>query len=420
MASIVERPKADGTITYQVRWRNGGGRAGKVETENFSTPEAAKQFKELVNAHRQHWPHGWVRGSGFVEEATSPNDQPLVAWALRYVSRITGITDRVRDDYERETLRYISLVTHTTAGGVIVPATVGNVTAEDVADWVRLQEKGVPDPDDPEKWIRKKAHPKSISNRHGLLFGAFKAAVEAEPPLRVNNPCARTSLPRLDIHVDDTMCFLERDEYVRLRAEFTDLHACDMVDWLVGTGMRWGEAAALQVQDLRLSGNEPTAAVHRAWKRSPRGSASMLYIGPPKTKKSRRLIRLSPMQVDMLRRRTTGLGPEDFVFHTSSGVHWRHANFYKRRWRPAVEAAVAKGLSKRPRIHDLRHTHVAWLIAARIPLPAIQIRLGHESITTTVDRYGHLVHALDDEISNAVEAVLAVPAQQGLRVVREA
>lgn len=62
---------------------------------------------------------------------------------------------------------------------------------------------------------------------------------------------------------------------------------------------------------------------------------------------------------------------------------------------------------------------MAWLIAARIPLPAIQVRLGHESISTTVDRYGHLVRELDAEISAAVEAAMAVPEPRaGLSVVR--
>lgn len=50
--------------------------------------------------------------------------------------------------------------------------------------------------------------------------------------------------------------------------------------------------------------------------------------------------------------------------------------------------AAAKGLEKRPRIQDLRHTHVAWLILRGVPLPVIQQQLGHESIQTTIDVYG--------------------------------
>ncbi|MFI9235833.1 tyrosine-type recombinase/integrase [Streptomyces sp. NPDC053079] len=420
MASIVERPKVDGSITYQVRWRDGGGRASKVETENFDTLPAAEQFRDLVNAHGQNWPHGWVRGQGFAEEPPVPGDQPLIDWALRYVSRLTGIDDRTRDDYEREIRLHLSLLSHTTHSGLVVPATVCNVTSEDVTDWVRAEQKGLPDPDDSEKWLRRKADPKSIRTRHGLLFSVFQAAIEADPPLRPKNPCKGTHLPRTDDHIEEEMCFLERDEYTRVRVEFTDPDAVDLVEWLVGSGTRWGEATALQKRDLNLNGATPTATITRAWKKAAKGESERFYLGPPKTKRGRRTLRLTPTQVVMLRRRIVGLRPEDFVFRTGQGAVWHHANFYNRRWRPAVEAAVAKGLTKRPRIHDLRHTHVAWLIAARIPLPAIQFRLGHESISTTVDRYGHLVHALDDEISIAVEAVLAVPAQQGLRVVREA
>ncbi|WP_424891866.1 tyrosine-type recombinase/integrase [Streptomyces sp. XH2] len=420
MASIVERPKADGTITYQVRWRDGGGRTGKVETENFDTHEAADHFKDLVNAHKQQWPHGWVRGQGFVEEKAIPGDLPLTAWAYRYVKRLTGVEKRTKEDYERDVRLHVSRLVHTTASGLVVPATVCNVTADDVQDWVALQADGVRDAEDPETWITPEADPKSIRNRHGLLFCIFQAAVDATPPLRAKNPCSKTSLPRVDDEVEEEMCFLEQDEFARIRAEIKDPDAVDLVDWLVSTGMRWGEATALQRRDLRLGSEKPTVTVSRAWKKAPKGSESTHYLGPPKTKKARRTLRLAPTQVELVRKRIAGLREQDFVFQTVLGNHWRHANFYNRKWQPAVRAAMDKGLPKRPRIHDLRHTHVAWLIAKKVPLAKIQSRLGHESISTTVDRYGHLLEGLDDEISEVVEAMLVVPEQPGLRVVREA
>ena len=58
------------------------------------------------------------------------------------------------------------------------------------------------------------------------------------------------------------------------------------------------------------------------------------------------------------------------------------------------------------RFHDLRHTHVAWLIAGGAPLPHIQARLGHESITTTIDTYGHLLAAGDELISRIIDTAL--------------
>lgn len=422
MASIVERTNKTGS-TFHVRWREGGGRGAPWQSEKFGDPDDADQFKKLVDAHGQHWPPGWVKGEGFVEPKTHPDDVPFLEWARRYVSRLTGIDERTREDYERDIRIHLSLIQHTELSGLVVPATIGNITEDDIQDWVRAEEKGEPhpndpNPDDPERWARRPADPKSIANRHGLLFCIVQAAVAREPQLRTTNCCKNTSLPRTDDHIAEEMTFLEREEYQRIAAEITDPDARDLADWLVGTGMRWGEATALQVRDVSFGGDRPTVTVTRAWKKAKKGAVGgAFFLGPPKTKKARRTLALSPVQADLARRLVAGQPPEAFVFRAARGGEWRHANFYNRKWKPAVEAAVKKGLPKRPRIHDLRHTHVAWLIGAGIPLPAIQARLGHESISTTVDRYGHLVRELDDDITAAVENAMGVPAQQGLRSV---
>ncbi|GAA4702299.1 tyrosine-type recombinase/integrase [Streptomyces youssoufiensis] len=414
MASIVERPKKDGTSTYQVKWRLDG----EWQSEKFGDADSATAFKGLVEAHDGKWPYGWVRGEGFVEHPKVPGDMPLVEYAERYVRRLTGIDPRTREDYEREIRLHLSLVQHADPSGHTVPATICNTSPDDITDWVRIEEDGERDPDDPTQWARRPADPKSIANRHGLLFCVFQAAIEATPQLRTMNPCKGTRLPRVDDHTDEEMTFLERDEYQRVRQEITDPDARALADWLVGTGMRWGEATALKVKDLRLAGDTPTVSVQRAWKKARKGTAGgAFYLGPPKTRRGRRLVALTAAQADLARDLSIGQGPDDYLFRTATGKHWRHANFYNRKWQPAVKQAVRGGLLKRPRIHDLRHTHAAWLIAARIPLPAIQARLGHESISTTVDRYGHLVRELDGEITAAVELAMGVPAQPGLRVV---
>lgn len=415
MASIVKRPKKDGTATYQVKWRE----AGDWQIERFGDEPSAEQFKKLVEAHENKWPHGWVRGEGFVEEPAVPGDIPFEAWAARYIDRLTGIEERTREDYHRDLRIHFSLLRHTTLQGRTTPATIGNLTQDDITDWVRVEEAGEPDPAAEGKWLRRPADPKSIANRHGLLYCIVQAAIDTTPQLRTTNCCKKTSLPRTDDHTVEEMTFLEREEYQRIAAEITDPGARALADWLIGTGMRWGEATALQVQDLKLTSDRPTASVQRAWKKAKKGSpGGAFYLGPPKTRRARRLIALSPVQVALAREQVTGRSPEDFVFRAAMGGEWRHANFYNRKWKPAVEEAVKKGLPKRPRIHDLRHTHVAWLIGANVPLPAIQLRLGHESIQTTVDRYGHLVRALDDDIMAAVEAAMGAStaaASGGLR-----
>jgi integrase len=63
-------------------------------------------------------------------------------------------------------------------------------------------------------------------------------------------------------------------------------------------------------------------------------------------------------------------------------------------------------LRKIPRIHDLRHTAVAILIARNVPLSAIARRVGHESIVTTDKTYGHLLPELDARQADAMFAAL--------------
>lgn len=84
--------------------------------------------------------------------------------------------------------------------------------------------------------------------------------------------------------------------------------------------------------------------------------------------------------------------------------------FYEYRWQRAVALARSRGLTKKPRFHDLRHTHVAWLIAGGTPLPKIQQRLGHESIQTTIDVYGGLLADTDDQVDAVVASTFKATA----------
>jgi integrase len=97
-----------------------------------------------------------------------------------------------------------------------------------------------------------------------------------------------------------------------------------------------------------------------------------------------------------------GKQPTDLVFTAPEGEAWNSGVVHAHQWKPALDAADAAGLTQRPRIHDLRHARASWLSACGVPLPVIRARLGQESITTTVGRYGHLLEASDDEVVAAV------------------
>ena len=130
------------------------------------------------------------------------------------------------------------------------------------------------------------------------------------------------------------------------------------------------------------------------------------HLGSPKTVRSRRTVTIAPAIAEILKRLVADKAADDFVFTTSTGRAWHHSDFYTRAWRPVLERASAKGVAQF-RFHDLRHTHVAWLIAGGASLPHIQARLGHESITTTIDTYGHLLPAGDELINEIIQTAIS-------------
>ena len=207
----------------------------------------------------------------------------------------------------------------------------------------------------------------------------------------------------------------ECEAAVRLAGQYGDL-----ITVAVGTGLRFGEITALWVSDVDLT--RRTIRVSKAWKREGEAGAHDTptwlsksltakhamrehYLGNPKTAKSRRTISISVSVAAALARQRAGKASDDFVFTSRHGRPLHNGDFHTHVWRKLMKALTAEGIAPF-RFHDLRHTHVACLVAGGAPLPHIQARLGHESITTTIDTYGHLLPSGDELISGIIDTAL--------------
>jgi len=82
----------------------------------------------------------------------------------------------------------------------------------------------------------------------------------------------------------------------------------------------------------------------------------------------------------------------------------RRSNFARRVWAPATRTLGLEGL----RFHDLRHTAVALAISQGAHPKALQERMGHSSVTVTLDRYGHLYDGLDGQIADGLDELLRI------------
>lgn len=243
--------------------------------------------------------------------------------------------------------------------------------------------------------LAQKRSAKTVRNVHALLSTILRDAVLEG--LLLSNPC--TPL-RMTAGQPFEARFLSPDELdLLVKATPADYQA--LVLTAAGTGLRWGELAGLPIKRLdllrrRLEVVQTLTDVN-----------GQLSIGPPKTSSSRRTVSLPPTVVETLSRHLVDARSE-LVFTCRDGSPLRRSNFYSRVWRPAVTAAA---LDPAPRFHDLRHSHVAMLISAGVPMKAIQHRLGHSSILMTMDRYGHLLPEVDRDLVDALERQLNRPAQ---------
>ena len=69
-------------------------------------------------------------------------------------------------------------------------------------------------------------------------------------------------------------------------------------------------------------------------------------------------------------------------------------------WKPAIAAAQ---LPQDTTFHDLRHTFASTALAEAVPISEVSRWLGHKSITTTVDLYGHLVPEASGRARDALD-----------------
>jgi integrase len=175
----------------------------------------------------------------------------------------------------------------------------------------------------------------------------------------------------------------------------------------VTTGMRQGELLGLGWEDV-----DPEAGTVRV-----RRTLTLAKGGPrltePKTKGSRRSIRLTASAVEALVRHRVRQDSEgaaaggkwndwDLVFCTRRGTPIRRDNLHDKHWKPLLKRS---GLPD-TRFHDLRHTCATILLTKGVHPKIISEMLGHSSIAITLDTYSHVIPGMQEAAAKAMEDAL--------------
>ena len=341
--SVIKRTRKDGKpASYAIKYRDITGKQ-RWETVGTSKKEAERLLADRLSQ---------INGGTYAKLEDATFEQFSILWLDKYAR--PRLKESTLDSYAR----HIRLHWIPAFGGLPLQRLTTSVMEAAVSD---LLASGL--------------SPKSVNNALVVLKLMLKHAVRWNY-LAVN---PATDVDRVRVEPKE-MQAMSPEQVKRLLA------AADEESWLlltvaVFTGLRRGELLALQWGDIDFDARQ--VHVRRSlWRNK--------FIGP-KTKNAVRRVDLAPQVVRALREAQPSAATDgierQLVFSNANGQPLDPDNMVKRRFHPALKRAELPHF----RFHDLRHTFASLLIAAGEHPKAIQQALGHASITTTLDTYGHLL-----------------------------
>ncbi|MCV7250312.1 site-specific integrase [Mycobacterium koreense] len=245
------------------------------------------------------------------------------------------------------------------------------------------------------------ATPTTVENAMEVLRGILSVAVEDK---RLSaNPASGHTLPA---RTEPPKVYLSHDQTWAL-ADTIDPRYRTLVLFLAYTGLRFGEAAALEVHDLNLLRRQ----VHVRQQVTEVGGR--LTWTPTKGKQARH-VPLPKFLIEPLSVQCQNKKREDLVFTAPKGGVLRLNSWRDRTWKSAVDTLRQLDDAGTPHTdfpaatpHDLRHTAASLAVQAGANVKVLQIMLGHKSATLTLDTYSDLFPEDLEQVAAHLDRVVA-------------
>lgn len=252
---------------------------------------------------------------------------------------------------------------------------MNEITAVDIIKWQNLLMKQEYSP----------TYLRMIQNQLTALFNHAERFYDLR-----DNPCKKVD--KMGRSNAKELNFWTKDEYevfLETFAEGDEMYRL-IFQMLFWQGCRIGEALALTSSDIDLE--KATISVTKTYYRRNKTD----YITSPKTESSNRKITIPKFLQGEIKEyldRQYELAPDERIFPITDRA-------VQKKMKQKTEEAKLKPI----RVHDLRHSHIALLIEKGLQPLVIAQRVGHDSVNTTMNIYGHLYPNKQKEVADLLNA----------------
>jgi integrase len=276
----------------------------------------------------------------------------------------------------------VAAMNHAAYSAAFVDLEMGKIRRSHIEQWVKIMSKTLA--------------ASTIRMRFRNIRQVFRAAVADK--IIANDPTVDIRLP--DVRRAEAAMKIPTPEQVGALIEAADADLAPLMSLAAFAGLREGEAAAVQVQDIAWLPRTLSVA------RQVQDRSGPAEIRAPKYGSERTVYlpdELLTILSEHIARRGIGGQSEAWLFTNHTGTMPPRANRVNDRWHAACRRAGVHGFT----LHDLRHFYASGLIAAGCDVVTVQRALGRSSPSVTLDTYSHLWPTAEDKTRSAAAGIMA-------------